>query len=102
ECGRVFNHAPICRLPMQPDVLHDIFRLRRASEHAVGDAEKTLTHIGKSRKAVVVVPGLGVKAMERSSLEQRLRCSCHNASPSEDIRLCGVGCFSVCVMTGVL
>ena len=58
ECGRVLNHAPIRRLPPQPNVLHDILGFRCISEHSVGDAEQTRSHVEKCQKTVVVFTGL--------------------------------------------
>src|SRR5215467_9906516 len=53
KCGRVFDRAPIRRLPPQPDLLHDVLGLSRISEHAVSDAKQTPAHSVKSRKSVV-------------------------------------------------
>ena len=47
KAGGLSTSASIRRLPPQPNVLHDIFGLRRTSEHAVGDAEESCTHAGK-------------------------------------------------------
>ena len=39
--GRAQNQAAVVRLPAQPRVLDDVFRLRPASEDAVGDADQS-------------------------------------------------------------
>jgi hypothetical protein len=39
ERRRVLNDTSICSLPPQPNVLHDVLRLRRAAEHTIGNPE---------------------------------------------------------------
>ena len=54
ECLGVPNLAAVCDLPAYPDVLHDVLRFRRMSQHPVDDAEETRPHVHEQRESVVV------------------------------------------------
>ena len=53
ERQRIADRTPIGGLPPNPDVLHDVFGLRRAAQHPIGDAKQPRPGTEECREAIV-------------------------------------------------